>query len=842
MRNNKTPAMTQYFKMKEENPDCLMLFRMGDFYELFGDDAVIGSKILNITLTSRDRSDNKLPMAGFPYHALDNYLQKLIDANYKVGIVEQTTALDGNSGIMNRELVKIVTPGLNLSSDINNKENNFLFSVKNVGRNFYSMSFIDFSVGDFYISDILNQKQLQSYISLMMPKEILYTEDKLFDIPTTKGTYFKKDILYDYFNLSTFKGFGIDDDHLSLIPAGAIIKYIQDTQKGNISHIREPRLFRNNEYMILDENTINSLEIFKTIRGDTESGTLLSVIDKTSTSIGARKLKFFISYPLLDPVLIKKRHDAVSEIIGLKKISDITNILSHIFDIQRLASKISISSINPRDLISLKESLKLVKNIQIILNTYSSDLLINIKNSIEKSNIDDLISLIEKNIKDNPPLSINDGGFIKEGVNKDLDKYRDVLINGKNWILKLQKEESEKLNIPSLKIQFNKIFGYYIDIPNAHKDKVPKDYIRKQTLVSSERFISSKLKEYEDMIINAQSRALIIENDLLNSLKKDLLKFIDTLQILGDNIGLFDVLVSFAITAEENNFTKPYINISSDDLSIIDGRHPVIEKMIFPDPYIPNSIKFNKDMKIIVITGPNMSGKSSILRQTAIISILSQIGSFVPAKKTVLPIIDRVFTRVGASDNLSKGESTFMVEMIECANIINNATDKSLIILDEVGRGTSTYDGVSIAWALIEYIHDFINAKTLFATHYTELLELENILDKVVNFNVSVEEKDNKVIFLRNLVKGGTDKSYGVHVAQIAGLPQSLINRAFNILANFENNRSKYKKSIIQQNLFEDIPIDNKVQDIIKDIDLNNITPMNALDVLFKIKEITNND
>ena len=842
MRNNKTPAMTQYFKMKEENPDCLMLFRMGDFYELFGDDAVIGSKILNITLTSRDRSDNKLPMAGFPYHALDNYLQKLIDANYKVGIVEQTTALDGNSGIMNRELVKIVTPGLNLSSDINNKENNFLFSVKNVGRNFYSMSFIDFSVGDFYISDILNQKQLQSYISLMMPKEILYTEDKLFDIPTTKGTYFKKDILYDYFNLSTFKGFGIDDDHLSLIPAGAIIKYIQDTQKGNISHIREPRLFRNNEYMILDENTINSLEIFKTIRGDTESGTLLSVIDKTSTSIGARKLKFFISYPLLDPVLIKKRQDAVSEIIGLKKISDITNILSHIFDIQRLASKISIGSINPRDLISLKESLKLVKNIQIILNTYSSDLLINIKNSIEKSNIDDLISLIEKNIKDNPPLSINDGGFIKEGVNKDLDKYRDILVNGKNWILKLQKEESEKLNIPSLKIQFNKIFGYYIDIPNAHKGKVPKDYIRKQTLVSSERFVSSKLKEYEDMIINAQSRALIIENDLLNSLKKDLLKFIDTLQILGDNIGLFDVLVSFAITAEENNFTKPYINISNDDFSIIDGRHPVIEKMIFPDPYIPNSIKFNKDMKIIVITGPNMSGKSSILRQTAIISILSQIGSFVPAKKTVLPIIDRVFTRVGASDNLSKGESTFMVEMIECANIINNATGKSLIILDEVGRGTSTYDGVSIAWALIEYIHDFINAKTLFATHYTELLELENILDKVVNFNVSVEEKDNKVIFLRNLVRGGTDKSYGVHVAQIAGLPQSLINRAFNILANFENNRSKYKKSIIQQNLFEDIPIDNKVQDIIKDIDLNNITPMNALDVLFKIKEITNND
>ena len=646
MRNNKTPAMTQYFKMKEENPDCLMLFRMGDFYELFGDDAVIGSKILNITLTSRDRSDNKLPMAGFPYHALDNYLQKLIDANYKVGIVEQTTALDGNSGIMNRELVKIVTPGLNLSSDINNKENNFLFSVKNVGRNFYSMSFIDFSVGDFYISDILNQKQLQSYISLMMPKEILYTEDKLFDIPTTKGTYFKKDILYDYFNLSTFKGFGIDDDHLSLIPAGAIIKYIQDTQKGNISHIREPRLFRNNEYMILDENTINSLEIFKTIRGDTESGTLLSVIDKTSTSIGARKLKFFISYPLLDPVLIKKRQDAVSEIIGLKKISDITNILSHIFDIQRLASKISIGSINPRDLISLKESLKLVKNIQIILNTYSSDLLINIKNSIEKSNIDDLISLIEKNIKDNPPLSINDGGFIKEGVNKDLDKYRDILVNGKNWILKLQKEESEKLNIPSLKIQFNKIFGYYIDIPNAHKGKVPKDYIRKQTLVSSERFVSSKLKEYEDMIINAQSRALIIENDLLNSLKKDLLKFIDTLQILGDNIGLFDVLVSFAITAEENNFTKPYINISNDDFSIIDGRHPVIEKMIFPDPYIPNSIKFNKDMKIIVITGPNMSGKSSILRQTAIISILSQIGSFVPAKKTVLPIIDRVFTRV----------------------------------------------------------------------------------------------------------------------------------------------------------------------------------------------------
>lgn len=842
MHNNKTPAMLQYFKMKEENPDCLLLFRMGDFYELFGDDAVLGSKILNITLTSRDRSDNKLPMAGFPYHALDNYLQKLVNANYKVGIVEQLSPDMENKGLMKRELVKIVTPGVNLSPDINNREDNFLFAIKNIGKNIYALSFVDFSVGDFYISEMLSEKQLKSLISLMMPKEILYSDDKLFDLNTTKTTYFKKDILYDYFNIATLKGFGISDDHLSLLPAGSIVKYIEDTQKDIGRHLRVPRIFKTNEYMILDENTINSLELFKTIRGDTSKGTLLSIIDKTSTSIGSRKLKFFLSYPLLDQSLIKKRQDAVKEIMKSNIENDIVKKLSDIADIQRLATKISIGSITPRDLIALKESFKLIKDISDLLKGFLSDLVNGIKSDIDKSGIDDLVSLIDKYIVDVPPMLLRDGGFIKEGLNEELDKYRDILQNGKNWILNLQKEESERLSIPSLKIQFNKIFGYYIEISNVHKDKVPDDYIRKQTLVSSERFISPKLKEYENMVVNAQSRSLVIENELFISLKKALTQFISIMQTIGDDIGVLDVLISFAIVAKENNYSLPIINSSNDDLSIIDGRHPVIEKMIFPDPYIPNSIKFDSDKRIIVITGPNMSGKSSILRQVALISILSQIGSFVPAKKTVVPIIDRIFTRVGATDNLSEGDSTFMVEMIECANIVNNATDKSLIILDEVGRGTSTYDGVSIAWALIEYIHDFINAKTIFATHYTELLELENILDKVVNFNIEVEEKNGKIIFLRNLLKGGTDKSYGIHVAQIAGLPESLIERAFDILDNFENSKNKYKKSIIQQTLFENLESDIKIKTFLKDVDLNNITPLKALEKLFEIKRMVDND
>ena len=841
MQTTKTPAMLQYFEIKKENPDCLLLFRMGDFYELFGDDAITSSKILNITLTSRDRTDNKLPMAGFPYHALDNYLQKLIDANYKVGIVEQMDT-EGNKGIMRRELIKIVTPGLNVTSDINNRENNFLFAVKKFGKNLYALSFIDFTVGDFYIFDPLTQKQLKSYISLIQPKEILYTEDKLFDINTSKVSFFKKDILYEHFNISTFKGFGFNDDHLSLMPAGAIIKYIKDTQKTDISHIRVPRLFRTNEYMFLDENTINSLEIFKTIKDNINRGSLFEIIDKTYTSLGFRKLKFFLSYPLLSIDLINERLDAVSEIIKSKDREVILENLKNIVDIQRLSTRISLQSISPRDLISLKESLQYIQQITPFLQKFKSQLIKNIYKSMNDSKIGDLISLINKYIIDNPPMLSREGGFIKEGINKDLDKYRDVLLNGKNWILNLQKEEAKRLNISSLKIQFNKVFGFYIEIPNAHKNKVPQDYIRKQTLVSSERFISPELKEHEEMIVNAESRALLIENEIFISLRKELLNFIDVLQILGDNIGILDVLMSFSITAIDNNFSRPIFNIENDNLEIVDGRHPVIEKMIFPLPYIPNSIKFDKDQKIIIITGPNMSGKSSILRQTAIISILAQIGSFVPAKSAKLPLIDRIFTRVGARDNLSQGESTFMVEMLECANIINNATDKSLIILDEVGRGTSTYDGVSIAWALIEYIHDFINAKTLFATHYTELLQLENILTKVVNFHVEVDEKNQKIVFLRHLVKGGTDKSYGVHVASIAGLPDSLIKRAFAILNDFEKNRSEYKGSLIQQNLFDSIDDTSPIKDFISSIDLNNITPMEALEKLFEVKEIIEND
>lgn len=831
-----TKAMSQYYSLKKDNPDSILLFRMGDFYEMFDKDAVVASKVLNITLTSRDRTEKKTPMAGFPYHALDSYLSKLLDAGYKVAVCEQLEDPKITKGVVKRDIVKIVTPSTSLL-DNDSKESNYLLAVSKK-KDLYLSSFIDFSTGDFYIHDPLSKDDFMIFVSSVSPKEIIIDEG--FDLNIGNALlfpYFNKDYLFSHFKISTSKGFGIPDIHLSLNSAGAIIKYVKDNQRNEILHIKPPKIFKSFEYMVLDENCIKSLELFETYRDFSYQGSLISVIDKTSSSLGARKLRFLLSHPLLDPIEIGKRLEGVEEILDLNMQESFVDDLSSVSDMYRISAKIGTLSVMPRDLLSLASSIDAIANILPKMKNFQSRILKGLSNSISsQKKFFELLCLIRKYIDESSPILLKDGGYIKMGVNSELDKYKDAIEKGKNWITTFQKEEIEKLGIPSLKVHYNKVFGYYIEVSHAHKSKIPSDYIRKQTLVNAERFISPKLKEYEDLIINAQSRISTLENDIYNNLKIELQGYIQYIQSVADTIGTLDVLLSFSISAKYFNFHKPKINIDDDNMKVEGGRHPVIESVIFPNEYIPNDIEFSSDQRMIIITGPNMSGKSSILRQTAIISILAQMGSFVPAKNAIIPIIDRIFTRVGASDNLSKGESTFMVEMTETANILNNATSKSLIILDEIGRGTSTFDGVSIAWAIIEYIYERIGAKTIFATHYHELVKLEELFPKIKNFNVDVREKDGKVIFLRNLIKGGTDKSYGIYVAKISGVPEAVISRANEILKNFIEKQGEYKVSSVQNNLFSGQYHESSVEKELHNLDINSLSPIDAFNKLLELK------
>ncbi len=852
--DNDTPAMIEYYKIKTDNPGAVILFRMGDFYEIFGEDAKILSKILNITLTSRDKN-KRTPMAGFPYHALDSYIPKMMEKGLRVAICEQIEETPTNSKkrIIRREVVRIITPGTNLgSSDDNPISNNFIYSLHPEGNNIFSSSFIDFAAGKFYILDLMNEKSLRSFIATINPKEIIIPEgltlslgshpigSEFIGFKQIPSNYFKKDSLYEHFHLTTLKGFGIDDNHLSLKTAGAIMYYINDTQKGTLDHIKTLSHFKSKDFMILDDTTLKSLEITQNLKDRSYRGSLFETCNMTSTTMGARKLAFFLTHPLMDASLIERRHNGVSELIDLKIYDEISSILSNMHDIERVSARIGTTSVSPRDMISLLQSINVSWELNKYLKNVKSEILIDVLNAIkidENSNLKGLYDLINRNIVESPAINIKDGGFIKEGVSDELDRYKKIMQDGKSWIISFQKEEQERLHIPSLKVHFNRVFGYYIEISNTNKDKIPEDYIRKQTLKGVERYISLKLKEYEDMVINSQARALVLENDILQDLKIKIKEFIPVIQTLAENISTLDVLTSFAKISRHLNFTRPQINQNNEKLEIIKGRHPVVESFIAPNPYIPNDIVFDKNSNILIISGPNMSGKSSILRQTALIVILAQSGSFVPAEKVSIPIFDRIFTRVGASDNLSMGESTFMVEMIESANILNNATEKSLIILDEVGRGTSTYDGVAIAWAIIEYIHDNIGAKTLFATHYNELLVLEDLLPRVFNMHVKVIEKDKKVIFLRTLEKGGTDKSYGVHVASIAGLPSGVIQRSYELLSDFEHNKTKYKKKLYEQSIFTVPPEESLVEKELKAIDINTLSPIDAFNKLLEIKK-----
>ncbi len=867
-----TPLMRQYFKIKSENPDTILLFRIGDFFETFEEDAKIASKVLGITLTKRSNgAAGDVPLAGFPHHAIDSYLPKLVRAGYRVAICEQMEDPKFAKGIVKREVVEIITPGATLSEKLlDHKKNNYLacFCVFN---NLVGISFSDISTGDFYLYET-NLSELTEQIQLINPSEILIQrkDKELFEkiinrnnlsirITKVEDWVFNKDyckeILTNHFNTVTLKGFGIDHFQNGLVAAGVVLHYLKETQKVNLSHINKISLFNSTDYMILDYATKRNLEIISSMQDGGKDGSLLSVIDETKTAMGGRLLKNWLSTPLKNEILIKQRLNAVEDLFKNKnKRNQINELLKNIGDLERLISKVSTGRANARDLISLKSSLENIPLIKNILSDFNDITLRKISDNLLELN--DIIEKISEAIVKDPPASLTEGGIIKTGFSEELDELRQILFNGKDWLANLQQKERDRTQIPSLKINYNKVFGYYIEISNAHKNKIPDNYIRKQTLVNSERYITPELKEFEEKILNAEERINTLEYQLFNEIRIFVSQKTEEIQKNAKLIGMLDVFCNFANISEKYNYTKPEIN-SEDEINIIHGRHPVIERILPPgEKFTANDCYLdNKKQQIILLTGPNMAGKSVYLRQIGLIVLLAQIGCFVPADKATIGVVDRIFTRVGASDNISAGESTFLVEMQEAANILNNATSKSLILLDEIGRGTSTFDGISIAWAITEYLHENpkLSAKTLFATHYHELNEMADLFPRIKNFKVEVREYGDKVIFLHRVSPGKADHSYGIQVAMMAGLPQFVTNRAKEVLQNLESKeltpyevkkerlRKIKTETDTQINLFEFQ--DDNFRNEIRKIEINNLTPIEALNKLNELKrKLENNE
>jgi DNA mismatch repair protein MutS len=860
-----TPLMAQYSSIKAANPDTILLFRMGDFFETFEEDAKIASKVLGITLTKRaNGAAEDVPLAGFPHHAIDTYLPKLVRAGYRVAVCEQVENPKFAKGIVKREVIEVVTPGVNFSDKIlDHKKNNYLMAIF-IRDNIAGISFCDISTGEFYTYEV-PEEQLTQQIESISPSEILVQKkDKDFFTkliqkisPTLRITKiddwvfnfeYAKEMLVMQFKTVTLKGFGIDHFVTGIISCGAILNYLQETQKANLSHLNKVSAYNPSEYMILDHSTKRNLEITYTMQDGGREGSLISILDKTETAMGGRLLKKWISAPLKNLELILKRQESVEELLINKKIrKKLINELKEIGDLERLISKVCTGRANPREIIYLKTSLKKIPAVKELLNESKVKTLQQLNSGLNP--LEKTIAKIESAIIDSPPLSISDGGIIKSGFSPELDELRDISIHGKDWIANLQKNERERTGISSLKVSFNKVFGYYIEISNAHKEKVPDDYIRKQTLVNSERFITPDLKTYEDKILNAEEKIYELESQLFNEIRIAVSSEAEAVQNNARLIAMLDCFLSFAECADEYNYVKPELS-DGDKIEIIDGRHPVVERILPPgEKFTPNSSKLdNAKEQIILLTGPNMAGKSVYLRQVGLIVLLAQIGSFVPAKEAKIGLVDRIFTRVGASDNITAGESTFLVEMQEAANILNNATSKSLILLDEIGRGTSTFDGISIAWAITEYIHEnpAVSAKTLFATHYHELNEMAELFPKIKNYKVEVREYEDKVIFMHKVNTGRADHSYGIQVAQMAGLPTFVTNRAKEILQNLEGKEltpyevkkekmERLKKGDESQfSLFE--IKDDKLRSEIGDIEIDNLTPIEALNKLNELK------
>jgi len=866
-----TPLMAQYFKIKEANPDTILLFRVGDFFETFEEDAKTASKVLGITLTKRaNGAAEDVPLAGFPHHAIDTYLPKLVRAGYRVAVCEQIENPKFAKGIVKRDVVEVVTPGVALSDKLlDHKKNNYLLAVS-IKDNIAGISFADISTGEFYTFEV-SEDEFQQQLESISPAEILIRKrDKDYLAPLINKSSpslrvtkiddwifnyeYGKELLLMQFKTANLKGFGIEKFSNGIIAAGVVLNYLQETQKVNLTHLNRISVYNPSEFMLLDSSTKRNLEITSTIQEGGTEGTLIFILDKTSTAMGGRLLKKWIYAPLRNIELIKNRHDGVEELLKEKQLrKKIINELNEVGDLERLISRICTGRANPREVAALKTSLKKIPALKEYVSNFKSDILKKIKDDLNP--LETLVDKIQSAIIDSPPASILEGGIIRSGFSPELDELRDISINGKDWIAKLQKTERERTSISSLKIGYNKVFGYYIDISNAHKDKVPESYIRKQTLVNSERYITPELKEYEDKILNAEEKIYELESQLFNEIR--LMAAADASQIQSNAwlIAVTDCLVTFAECAESYKYTKPDL-VEGTKLEIKNGRHPVVEQILPPgEKFNPNDCSLDTETnQIAIITGPNMAGKSVYIRQVGLIVLMAQIGSFIPAESSEIGVVDRIFTRVGASDNITGGESTFLVEMQEAANILNNASSKSLVLLDEIGRGTSTFDGISIAWAITEYLHENpeVSAKTLFATHYHELNEMSDLFPKIRNYKVEVREYEDKVIFLHKVNPGRADHSYGIQVAQMAGLPQFVTNRAKEVLQNLESKeltpheerieklRQLKEKNQNQIDLFE--IKDDKLRGEIDNLEIEKLTPLEALNKLSELKKKVKNE
>ena len=859
-----TPLMKQFFEIKSKHPDAILLFRVGDFYELYGEDAITGAGILGIVQTKKANGVGQhVEMAGFPHHALDTYLPKLVRAGKRVAICDQLEDPKMTKKLVKRGVTELVTPGVSINDNVlNHRENNFLAAV-HFGKSICGISFLDISTGEFltaegpvdYIDKLLNN---------FSPKEVLIKRDlrkrfeesfgsryflfELDDWGFTSGTANER--LLKHFETTNLKGFGIHELQHGIIASGAILVYLDITQHTNISHITTLSRIEEERFVRLDKFTVRSLELIQTIN---EGGTaLIDVIDKTTSPMGARMLKRWLLFPLKDTKTITKRQDMVDYFFRNPELKEqLDTHIGQIGDLERIISKVAVGRVSPREVVQLKIALRAIEPICSLCAASKEAELITISKKLNPCT--DISERIAKEINNDPPLLTNKGGIIAKGIHPELDELREIAYSGKDYLMQVQQRESERTGIPSLKIAFNNVFGYYIEVRNTHKDKVPPEWIRKQTLVNAERYITEELKVYEEKILGAEEKIFDLETKFFNELVLALADYMVPIQQNAHIIAQLDCLISFAKSAAGNRYIRPIVD-ESDIIDIKAGRHPVIEKQLPPDdPYIANDVKLDKEkQQILIITGPNMAGKSALLRQTALITLLAQIGSFVPAESARIGMVDKIFTRVGASDNISVGESTFMVEMNEAADILNNASPQSLILFDELGRGTSTYDGISIAWAIVEHIHEHptASARTLFATHYHELNEMEHSFKRIKNFNVSIKEAGNKVIFLRKLIPGGSEHSFGIHVAKMAGMPKSIVKRANEILKQLENDNSQVglKKPVkkiasggegYQLNFFQlDDPILSQVRDEIKNLDVNNLTPIEALNKLNDIKRI----
>ena len=863
-----TPMMKQYMETKSQYQDCILFYRLGDFYEMFFEDALTASRELEITLTGKNcGQEEKAPMCGVPYHAVEGYLNRLVAKGYKVAICEQVEDPKTTKGIVKREVVRIVTPGTNLDTQaLDETKNNYIMCIVYIADR-YGVSVADISTGDYFVTEIPDSAKLLDEIYRFSPSEIICNEafymsgvdmdgmkDRLgITIYSLESWYFDDEVcrkkLLEHFEVSSFAGLGLADYDCGIISAGALLQYLLETQKNSLSNLTHITPYAAGKFMMIDSSTRRNLELCETLREKQKRGSLLWVLDKTKTAMGARTLRKYVEQPLIDKTEIIRRLDAVQE-LKEQAISreEIREYLSPVYDLERLIT---------RDLTAFRSSLEMLPALLYILQEMKAELLKDL--AVDLDPLEDLCILVKKAIREDPPIAMKEGNIINDGYNEEVDKLRRAKSDGKDWLAKLENDEREKTGIKNLKIKYNKVFGYYLEVTNSYKEMVPEYYTRKQTLANAERYITPELKELEDMILGAEDKLYALEYELYSEVRDLIASQIERIQKTAKAVAALDAFASLALVAERNNYVRPKIN-EKGVIDIKEGRHPVVERMIPNEMFISNDTYLDdKKHRISIITGPNMAGKSTYMRQTALIALMAQIGSFVPAKSANIGLSDRIFTRVGASDDLASGQSTFMVEMTEVANILRNATSKSLLILDEIGRGTSTFDGLSIAWAVIEYISDsrLLGAKTLFATHYHELTELEGKIDNVNNYCIAVKEKGDDIVFLRKIVKGGADKSYGIQVAKLAGVPELVIGRAKEIVEELSDEditarvseiaskervvkkKPKVKKyddvDIAQMSLFDTVKDDDVLEEL-KNLDVGNMTPIDALNTIYRLQ------